>query len=578
MTKKNTVSIQINKNKLLSNLEYSFSNSRTVLGELMQNARRAGATKIHFQMEDESKKLEVIDNGCGIADFQNLLSVADSGWDESTVANERPFGMGWLSCLYAADEINVISNGRYISGLSNEILSGTEIEVKDYDFPLPPDTDNSYTILRLAGFSLNIKQVLDALKTLSYGFPIEVYFNGELLSNPQQVNSELNFMKVEGLGDVCVMPFEQHGKMNIRVNSALNVYLQGLPVYSKTSAGYITEVDSNHYPNVVHLDSKLFFGRLPDRDQLIDEREVIAKINATINDIYLSRLVELKEVLLPEEFATRDIYEFALNVKGGFELFCDKEVRLPNLHYGPIDSVQPSCCNDHGRIERGNAENSYSYDDLKSGKVNVCVIADMETYEVSNAAAWIFAIVKDWDLLDIPHHNNLPEKFEKHWINEFVHDVNNDNIEVEIIGEILGKRGTIMPEYWESSCEVVLCESYKLTYTEPSGKKHDVVVHTHPLYTKDGLMLIPAGASHVNDAVLQGGDYMSDNDFQDDDFEVAGTALNLFVETLRSGNEVSALEQLLNTVWLGEYSAFKGSKYELLLDDNCKIRLNKIAA
>lgn len=152
----------------------------------MQNARRAGATKIHFQMEDESKKLEVIDNGCGIADFQNLLSVADSGWDESTVANERPFGMGWLSCLYAADEINVISNGRYISGLSNEILSGTEIEVKDYDFPLPPDTDNSYTILRLAGFSLNIKQVLDALKTLSYGFPIEVYFNGELLSTPNK--------------------------------------------------------------------------------------------------------------------------------------------------------------------------------------------------------------------------------------------------------------------------------------------------------------------------------------------------------------------------------------------------------
>ena len=40
----NTTQLSVNPEKLINNLRFSFTQSTTVLGELMQNARRAGAT------------------------------------------------------------------------------------------------------------------------------------------------------------------------------------------------------------------------------------------------------------------------------------------------------------------------------------------------------------------------------------------------------------------------------------------------------------------------------------------------------------------------------------------------------
>ena len=62
-----------------------------VVHELVQNARRAGATRV--QIECGNEHLTVTDNGCGIADPEIVLCCGKSSW-KAEVKREDPAGMG----------------------------------------------------------------------------------------------------------------------------------------------------------------------------------------------------------------------------------------------------------------------------------------------------------------------------------------------------------------------------------------------------------------------------------------------------------------------------------------------------
>ena len=106
------VSVQINVRNLLSSFRFAFSNRYTIVTELMQNARRAGASYVGIDYDNQSQTLVVRDDGCGIDDFQKLLTFAESGWDQTTIADENAFGLGFTKCLYAAKRCTVFSKGK----------------------------------------------------------------------------------------------------------------------------------------------------------------------------------------------------------------------------------------------------------------------------------------------------------------------------------------------------------------------------------------------------------------------------------------------------------------------------------
>lgn len=74
--------------------------------ELLQNSRRAGATRIEVSIQPvpESDQCEVTfhDNGSGIQDFSKLLALWKSGWSAETKAAEDPAGVGFY-CLCHSD-------------------------------------------------------------------------------------------------------------------------------------------------------------------------------------------------------------------------------------------------------------------------------------------------------------------------------------------------------------------------------------------------------------------------------------------------------------------------------------------
>ncbi len=70
-----------------------------VLNELLQNARRAGATAVSIETLDLAGQptLCVRDDGPGIADPSVLLTLGQSGWSDDTQRREDPAGMGVFS-------------------------------------------------------------------------------------------------------------------------------------------------------------------------------------------------------------------------------------------------------------------------------------------------------------------------------------------------------------------------------------------------------------------------------------------------------------------------------------------------
>ena len=76
--------------------------------EILQNARRAGATEVHIINTDGI--VTVQDNGRGIEDFSKLLDLGGSGWDDALEVSEDPAGVG-IFCL-APREVTIGSNRR----------------------------------------------------------------------------------------------------------------------------------------------------------------------------------------------------------------------------------------------------------------------------------------------------------------------------------------------------------------------------------------------------------------------------------------------------------------------------------
>jgi len=79
--------------------------------ELLQNSRRADATKVVISNEDGW--VTVRDNGTGIDDFAKLLDLGGSGWDESCEQSEDPAGVG-IFCL-APREVTIRSKGKMVT-------------------------------------------------------------------------------------------------------------------------------------------------------------------------------------------------------------------------------------------------------------------------------------------------------------------------------------------------------------------------------------------------------------------------------------------------------------------------------
>ncbi len=95
--------------------------------EILQNARRAKATEVRISNKDGFVTIE--DNGCGIEDFQKLLDLGGSGWDEKLEAGEDPAGVGLFSM--APREVTITSKDKQVV-IGEDGWTGKPVEVTKF--------------------------------------------------------------------------------------------------------------------------------------------------------------------------------------------------------------------------------------------------------------------------------------------------------------------------------------------------------------------------------------------------------------------------------------------------------------
>lgn len=300
-----TVRASINERKFFESMKHLFASSYSVLGELMQNARRAGATRIDFTVDVEKKTATVQDDGHGITDFGVLVALCDSGWTEQVQLTDKPFGMGLFSLFFAAQTVKFRSGGRSLTVSLDDIVSKREL-VTQID---PETTGAPGTRIDLIGLSdkmidkfwdhgcgVNVIQTPVLFREISNrakGFPIQVFINGQECERPYaQVSlhgaqTPIGFVSYPGVTD---------DSLKIPDTRYMHLFLQGLPI--GPDYGRIHGI-------IIHLDSVLSTARMPDRSELFDHNEQLAELRKTLKDMVLHRLAQLKASMDPKDFASK---------------------------------------------------------------------------------------------------------------------------------------------------------------------------------------------------------------------------------------------------------------------------------
>jgi hypothetical protein len=143
--------------------------------ELLQNARRGGASVVAVDITECDKQCQIVvtDNGCGIQDFQNLLTLGGSDWSPAVVKLEDPAGMGFFALCHSEVEIH---SGRKRTTLMPEVFLGrTEAEVVETEEAI------AGTQIRFTR-ACSKAHLVTALKSVAEFGPIEVRIDGEIVS------------------------------------------------------------------------------------------------------------------------------------------------------------------------------------------------------------------------------------------------------------------------------------------------------------------------------------------------------------------------------------------------------------
>ncbi len=283
MKSNQTVRVDINKANLVKNLQFAFANFSTFVAEIIQNSRRAGASKIEISRQGNA--LIFSDDGSGIADFQTLFTIGQSGWSGQTQSLENPFGMGFTSALFACETLTVDSNGQRLCASTQDLLAIREIAI------VPGDVAQG-TRLTLAGLKFDLQALEDDLVRIVRGFPIPVFYNGQPLDRPDALDTDGFCQTIFGWVRLKLIPTYNLDWHN------MSVYLQGLLVAGDKNATGRTAV--------IHLDSSQYQAKLPDRDCLIDASERLQELRqylrAFIHDTLAQKQREMDEVEFMKAF------------------------------------------------------------------------------------------------------------------------------------------------------------------------------------------------------------------------------------------------------------------------------------
>ena len=518
------VQVRVNERGALRNGRFAFTNKLTLVSELLQNARRAGATHVSIQHDATARRLTVIDDGCGIDDFQRLLTFNESGWDEDTIRTEHAFGLGFSKCLYAASRVTVTSRGQRLAFQCDDALDQAELDVEP-----AADADPGLTRVELEGADLpQLDQLIDRI---TRGFPLPVVYNGVQQARGHSLTT-MPFTATD-IGQVHLW-----GTDSGEPATASALYLQGLPVGSPER-----HLHWEHQKvDVIHLDSALFMARMPDRTELIDAEEQGKRIDDAVRQLWRTILEERKHQLPPAEFVER--YYGIARRHNLLEVFDDVPV-VPRQACSVVFDY-PTTADEQERYMQS-PDSQPTREEVESGAIRLAAFSPYRKDE--SHATLMYARAAGLTLV----HTYLlgPE----HWVTRNLRDLDEEDIEVVAVG----------PGAEERLDGIFICEQVKLCERIEIRHGSDVVTISDDALFHDEAILVPAGCTG-GDAVKQVSAYTGEYDhFDDTACDEDMRRLDRLVRTLRCPDPASMLRCLLQELPLNDHAALFGRTFRVAL-------------
>lgn len=517
------IQVRINEEGALRNQRHAFSNRFTLVSELLQNARRAGARLIRIDHDPQARILTVQDDGHGLDDFQKLLSFHESGWDADTCTQERPFGVGFSKCLYAASRCVVASGRRRVDIDTAAALAQAMVEVEECV------EGDAVTGTRVELHGVDLPDLAQRVEELCAGFPVPVWFNGEPL---RRAMAEAHLAtQASAIGAVHLA-----GTRDGRYTHDTWVFLQGFcvlrPAWSSLGDGPGV--------NVVHLDSRQFMARLPDRDRLIDEDVQRQRIDTALKACWRRTLEIAKSELPPRQFV--DTFYGVMRGWGHLDLLNDLDV-LPAHLCSRITGYPVQ--DEHGGSEfLTPVASAPSRAAIESGQAQLVAL---DSVNDGNAARWMLVRARGWLVFE------WAGLHADHWVMRHVRFLEEEGQRVTPVGE---KLRTALEGRWVWPT-VILCEKVRLRVGDDETLVSDAgVCHDGNLYIPDGET---SGAP-----VEQLSSFTDEHDqFLDADRDADRDALADLLRLLRAVDPVQTLDSLLQSLRLGKYPLLHGKTFHL---------------
>lgn len=503
----------VNESRFLDHLRTMFTNSTTVLAECLQNGRRAGASSVDFDYDDATSTLIITDNGCGIADFRALITVAESGWSQETIDSERPFGIGFFSVSFAAETVVVESKGKQIVFSSEDLIAKRQIAVR-------PSSFIGGTRISLRQCKLDAEKVAAALATFAKGFAIPVVWKGEELPRPHAqtalpgVMTPSGFIHVPGIHDQSKGGYEGLGF----------VYCQGLPV--KVS-GFTRHYGLDMYP-VIHVDHLKYQPRMPDRDSLIDADQAAKAFSKDIQEIWREHLVAKKAELSAVEFAESCWAD--ASKAGCLELMCDIPV-LPSHQLAYVGEAPFQDCDWGSHMYSSKVHVTQA--DVASGAIQLCSDVDYEGVG-DEFAKLLFA--QEAKLLFLS--GRLPER---HWATPYIRHLSEEKV-------LVGGR-VLNTDHFSgafASGSVKLVENLAVTMGGVTKMLTEPVALGSDAWGAGMTFLVPKGVRSAGHVLRQASTYTDGNDnYCETDYNIDVSDFDNLVAILAGESGTETLEKCL---------------------------------
>jgi hypothetical protein len=276
-----------------------------VAAEMLQNARRAGATKVIVsttQLSHDRACLRIADNGGGIDDPAKLLRLGASGWDNETLRREDPAGMGVFSL--AGRKVDVSSRAGTAMGWSAHIdegdwTSGHDIEI--HGCVRGPGT--TFAIEISAGRMDDAKK---AVTNAARFYPVYVELNSVAVERQDFLAGAEHVMEFHGLR-IGVF----HANRRCGTHSA-SINFFGLTVAHKMTA--ICEVNDNQewFARIDVIDCPALQLTLPARKEVVAS-PFLAELDTAVETAIYQAIAARGEHRLPfENWLQADVLDIDL--------------------------------------------------------------------------------------------------------------------------------------------------------------------------------------------------------------------------------------------------------------------------